>query len=458
MLRSSLFLLYEQGVDGASVPPAAHTGVGDLSNRLSSYAAGGSSLKTPTGFIILSILVLMVGCDFVQSTPQVFVVTATPEPVRRETSSPVPTSSVPTWTPEPTWTPQPSPTPTMTPEPTSTPTLQEAAFVNAEQCIASEERSNIDNEMPGEVIASEDGSAFVKAGFYGNAVSYNSSGNGRPASMPLRYRYWKYEPGPVAGSFACKDISFDEYPLPTVTSATGEARILEVTQLADESCRNWINVWQQGDTFLDTQSMTVKLSDGGPQYSHRFGISEIRPATEQFAFVLVDHHQRVNPVHLDSSNWHTLPMYMIYEFAGNTCRETEYSSEAWDAWPEIISELMQQTQSLNQTTVARVVADTAKLSVLLDNVYRIIGPTTVAVDARHQYSLSGPVNTDIYLRWYDGDGSGVGGGLYSLGEDGSAIAEWTFTSPGGFTVSIHGSGAHREPALYSLSGTVTLSP
>ena len=55
--------------------------------------------------------------------------------------------------------------------------------------------------------------------------------------MPQYYRYWRYEPGPVSGTFACKEINFLEYPVPTLAATGGEARILEVAALASESCR-----------------------------------------------------------------------------------------------------------------------------------------------------------------------------------------------------------------------------
>ena len=159
----------------------------------------------------LILMLLTAGCGLTSSTPQIVVVTATPEPTATANTGP----TVPTWTPEPTWTPHPSPTPTKTPLPTFTPTLLEQALINAKQCIDTKERSAINEKFPEEITPSPSGSALVKAGFYGYTGSFNYRGHWSPPSLPLYYRYWRYEPGPVSGSFACKEISFQEYPRPT---------------------------------------------------------------------------------------------------------------------------------------------------------------------------------------------------------------------------------------------------
>ena len=117
-------------------------------------------------FLICLLLLSAVGCGVTAQTPQTVVVTATPEPTA--TANPGPT--VPTWTPGPTWTPQPSPTPTKTPFPTPTPTLQELALMNAPECITryGRERHSNNDLKPYEAIASEEGIALIKAGYYGD--------------------------------------------------------------------------------------------------------------------------------------------------------------------------------------------------------------------------------------------------------------------------------------------------
>ena len=77
--------------------------------------------------LIFLLLLALTACELASQTPQIVVVTATPEPA--DSGPPLPT--VPTWTPEPTWTPQPTPTPTATPFPTPTPTLKQWAAQNA---------------------------------------------------------------------------------------------------------------------------------------------------------------------------------------------------------------------------------------------------------------------------------------------------------------------------------------
>ena len=163
---------------------------------------------------MMSLLVLSAGCGLTAQTPQIVVVTATPEPTA--TANPGPT--VPTWTPEPTWTPQPSPTPTKTPLPTPTLTLLEQARINAKQCIDTQERSAINEEFPEEILPSPSGSAFVKAGYYGSTGWRDHRGRWNPSGMPQYYRYWRYEPGPVSGTYACKEIPFQEYPAPNPCS------------------------------------------------------------------------------------------------------------------------------------------------------------------------------------------------------------------------------------------------
>ena len=44
-----------------------------------------------------------------------------------------------------------------------------------------------------------------------------------------------------------------EYPAPVLKAPKGRARVQEVADLADESCRNWVRIWREGETFLNTE-------------------------------------------------------------------------------------------------------------------------------------------------------------------------------------------------------------
>ena len=401
---------------------------------------------------VMSLLLLSAGCDLTAQTPQIVVVTATPEPTA--TANPGP--AVPTWTPGPTWTPQPSPTPTKTPFPTSTPTLLEQARMNATQCIDTQERSAINEEFPEEILPSPSGSAFVKAGFYGSTGWRDHRGRWNPSGMPQYYRYWRYEPGPVPATFACKEISFQEYPAPTLIAPRGEARIMEVAGLADESCRNWIKAWQEGNTFLNTQSMMSRHSDGSGRYSHQFPIGEIRPATEDFALVFIDHKQQVLHRQLGGRGWNDSPIYMVYSVADNSCSETAYSAQAWHAWPNILPEIRDLTSPSTQEVAPTAENVPTETGALASITYEVTGPTAVTVGNRYQYLLSGPANAEIYVRWYK-DGQGIGAGSYTLGDDGTDTAEWDFTESGEYTVNIYLSGASGEQPQATLSGIVSSS-
>lgn len=144
-----------------------------------------------------------------------------------------------------------------------------------------------------------------------------------PPEAPPHYRYWRYEPNPASSDSHCTAISHSEYPAPIPTATEGEARIKDVAAFADESCRNWVRAWREGNTFLDTRVM------GPTVYERRFSIEEVRPVNEGFALVLVQHRndQRDHPI------------YMIYDIGDHSCRETEYAAEAWLSWPETPPEL-----------------------------------------------------------------------------------------------------------------------
>ena len=248
--------------------------------------------------------------------------TWTPEP----TKIPEPTwTPAPTFTPEPTWTPEPSPTPTATPLPTPTMTLQELAQTNSVQCVGkfsnyTGERVSVGNDMPYEAITLEDGSAYVKAGYF--SVLYMDH-NGEP-----HFKYWRYLPGPVRGTFDCREIGYDEYPTPTPVATKGEARIKQVAAIAAEVCRTWTYEWEERKTFFD--------GDG------RFHLEEIRPLNEFYALGRARHligHQPAN-IFKRGVDWHRgADRYLIYSVEDNTCRETGVSARAWNTWPEVVPEL-----------------------------------------------------------------------------------------------------------------------
>ena len=249
---------------------------------------------------IITLLLLSLACQLLDQTP--VVVTATPEP----TDTPVPGPTVPTWTPgptytlAPTWTPMPSPTPTITPGPTPTPTLRDLAVTNAPQCLPPENRTASilrDKDRYG-VIADEGGTALVKA------------------NLPEQgWRYWRYEPGPVRGTFACKQIGYEEYPTLTPVAEAGEARIRQVAEVAEEICR---------------AAMELKEPREGV-----FTLNEIRPASEDWALARVTHIVK-DPHIVGRTAWLPRPdRYLVYVVATHTCSQTEYSALAWSIWPEI---------------------------------------------------------------------------------------------------------------------------
>ena len=233
--------------------------------------------------------------------------------------------------------------------------------------------------------------------------------------------------------------------------------MLEVAQLADESCRNWIRAWREGNTFLRTQQMTAKHQDGTPRQGHRFYIGEIRPATEQYALVFVDHKQTTYHRQLGSRGWNDVPIYMVYSLVDNSCRETEHSAKAWETWPQVIPELQRADTSSGQNRIQAATPDSTTATSEAASSYQIYGPTVVDVGSRYEYHISGPANTEVYLRWYK-DGNGKGGGSYKLDADGTNTAEWTFTETGKYAIRIYLSGAHSEESLATLSGIISSTP
>ena len=260
---------------------------------------------------IITLLLLSLACQLLDQTP--VVVTATPEP----TDTPVPGPTVPTWTPgptytpAPTWTPMPSPTPTITPGPTPTPTLRDLAVTNAPQCLPPENRTASilrDKDRYG-VIADEGGTALVKA------------------KLPEQgWRYWRYEPGPVRGTFACKPVNYEAYPIPTPVALTGEGRTMQVAAMADEVCRTWVREWNGRGTFTNIEYDSY--------YDRKFRLVEVRPANEEWALARVSGEWAYADDFVQQ--WSSLgDIYLVYSLDSHTCVETEYSARAWQIWPEI---------------------------------------------------------------------------------------------------------------------------
>lgn len=134
----------------------------------------------------------------------------TPEPAEPTEIPDSTWTPFPTYTPEPTWTPEPSPTPTATPLPTPTMTLRELAIANAGvACIDAANRVE-PNESTEEVLAEESGVALIKAGFYNVPPGQDFAGRTsyRNIETSPYYRYWRYDPGPVRGTFVCNEIMF----------------------------------------------------------------------------------------------------------------------------------------------------------------------------------------------------------------------------------------------------------
>lgn len=274
--------------------------------------------------------------------------------IREESNTTPREERAPTWTPEPTWTPGPSPTPTKTPTPTPTPTLLEQARTNGAKCISGGRTGDGDRR---EVLADESGSAYVKAGLYKDPAGrerVSGGTTGVPPETPNHFRYWRYGQETGSSNFACKEISFMEYPAPVLKAPKGRARVQEVADLADESCRNWVRIWREGETFLNTEKRTAKR--GGWPTRFQLRIEETRPVNERFALVLVHHrhqyqtHARPIGGRATWSGWSTGRIYMVYDVTDNKCRETEYAANAWDFLPEVAPEL---NPSGNRETTAQ---------------------------------------------------------------------------------------------------------
>lgn len=234
------------------------------------------------------------------NTPQP---TSTPEP----TSTPQPTwTPEPTYTPQPTWTPEPTPTPTATPLPTPTPTLRQYAEQNAGNICRSGLPSQVfDRPIPyeiKEIVANEDsGNAFVK--ILGKPRGGGSSGK-------EWWYYFQYQPGPVYGTGACKEIDYQEYPLPEPETQPGE-RIKQVQAIAEEICSS------------------------RPSYSSwGYPPEEVRPTTETYALIKFGKYK--SPQHRNYAPTHIGHGFAVYDVETNTCEETAWAASAWAAWPEVI--------------------------------------------------------------------------------------------------------------------------
>ena len=266
------------------------------------------------------LVIALGGCDLIQSTPRTVVVTATPVPASTLPAGP----AVPTWTPfptytlPPTWTPEPSPTPTVTPLPSATPTLEGLARANAAQCIREydakhyPERNVSAGAPPHEIITSEDGSAYVKTAYH---------------KYPAGWLYWRYEPGPVRGTFACKSVGYEVYPTPAPVAQAGEERIQQVAEIAEEVCRVSI---RRKSAFLGADP----FSGSGRDYA--FNLDEVRPTTEDWALARIAVSSTPSDT-LGPKRWSDAGIrYLVYTVADHTCRETEHSRQAWLVWPAIL--------------------------------------------------------------------------------------------------------------------------
>lgn len=250
--------------------------------------------------LIFLLLLALTACELASQTPQMIVVTATPEPA--DAGPPLPT--VPTWTPEPTWTPQPTPTPTATPFPTPTPNLQELGMIKVQSCSSELNRHRGGQNPPlpffqfVDAVSDESGSAL-----------------GKFRVPDGEYGYQSWLPGPVYGTGKCAGASYAGWLTPTPDSRGGEHRIQQVAAIAKEACNE-------------------------PR-------AEFRPATETFALGYYQGGFRPR-----FGTFTTVYYWYIYDAITNRCvsvnsysREglpiadlalAEYAQQAWSAWPEIL--------------------------------------------------------------------------------------------------------------------------
>ena len=251
----------------------------------------------------------------------------------------------PTQTPGPTPTPGPSPTPTRTPLPTPTPTLLQQARANGANCIPNHDPHRRNRRW--EILVQEDGTAFAKAGLFNDPARRERVSGGTvgvPAEAPAYFRYWKYGPQPGSTEFACKQISFREYPPPVLKGQDPKALTREVDGLADESCRNAAKFWRDGESFLDTDARRTAGTGGWPT-RFQLRLKETRPVNERFALALIHLSRQVQlkprPIggRATWGDWTTDSIYMVYDVTQNKCRETEYAAKAWQTWPAIAPEL-----------------------------------------------------------------------------------------------------------------------
>ena len=261
--------------------------------------------------------------------------------VVRSTESNLPVERVPTSMPEPTRTAVSFLTPTKPPTPTSTFALLEQIRIKDWECIGG------GRDKPKEILHESDEVFLVKAGLYRDPVSsdYSNGGvTGVPPETPDHYRYWRYEYDHRSDTYDCEEVTFREYPAPTTTASEGVDLATKVRDLADESCRNWVRIWREGDTFLDTDERVLVGEMGAPA-RFRFRVKEVRPVNGRFALVQVHHLQQFlmkSPANDDRnawSEWETDSMFLVYDLSENGCRETEFAAAAWEVWPEVVREL-----------------------------------------------------------------------------------------------------------------------
>lgn len=116
-----------------------------------------------------------------------------------------------------------------------------------------------------------------------------------------------------------------------------------MAELSDESCRNWLRVWRDGETFLDTHARQYVRGSNEPDRRF-FRIRETRPLNERYALVWVDHeHNEIRGYRIGRrpiwDQGRTDPIYMVYDVQDNSCRETTYAAGAWLNWPKVPPEL-----------------------------------------------------------------------------------------------------------------------
>ena len=229
----------------------------------------------------------MTACELASQTPQVVVVTATPEPA--DAGPPLPT--VPTWTPEPTWTPQPTPTPTATPFPTPTPNLQQLGIIKVQGC--------------------GDGNTFITS-----TVDESGTALGKFQRDYGSYEYRRWLPGPVYGTGKCASAGYAEWPTPTPDPRGGENRIQQVAYIAKEACNDPQIEWRPA-----AETFALGYREGSYRESKWSGLTHY----QQYFFydAITNRCVYTRPAPWDQTPIADRPL-------------TEYAQQAWHAWPEIL--------------------------------------------------------------------------------------------------------------------------